>query len=169
MKAVIATATFLKLVGLGLLIFEIYLKNDNMELIERYINIFVAIFGLCTITKAKMYFVHIVHLIHFFWLTYLSILEKRKQLEQIDEFKARNLFMSFVVLFSSAMDEAGMAIESAKEILFEFRYILLNISGAVFYFVSLSLILVDISFEKLESSEETKGKVKEGKGKEKTE
>lgn len=154
MRAVIVTSIILKLAGTALLIFEIFLKNNTMTILERYINLLMAVISVSSFIKPKFYVVHIIHMIHFVFLVYQATEDLKQRLQFMGEDEAKDMFMSFFLFFSSALNDWELCIKSGKKILFTFKYFLINIGGFVIELISASLIGIDAMIEKEERESE---------------
>ena len=143
MKEIIISSVVFKIISIVFLIFEIYLKGNDILILEEYLNIIILMIGTLSILIPKFFIIHIIQLFHFSYLFYLAIKEKQNKLENLNEVEGRNLFMSFVILFSSQFDELDMTLESLKYIMNEFKYFLLNTFGIMMTLISLILILVN--------------------------
>ena len=158
MRAVIITSIILKALGSALLLFEIFLKNDTMNIIERYINLLMAVVSVSSFIKPKLYLVHILHMIHFLFLVYQATEDLKRRLQFMGEDEAKDMFMSFFLFFSSALNDWELCFKSGRKILFTFKYFLINIGGFVVELISASLIGIDSMIEKEEQEVEVQDK-----------
>ena len=158
MRAVIITSILLKVFGSALLIFEIFLKNDTMNIIERYINLLMAVVSVSSFIKPKFYLVHILHMIHFLFLVYQATEDLKRRLELMGEDEAKDMFMSFFLFFSSALNDWELCLKSGRKILITFKYFLINIAGFVIELISASLIGINAMIEKEEQEVEVQNK-----------
>ena len=163
MKEIIISSLVFKIISILFLIFEIYLKGNDILILEEYLNIIMI--GTLSILIPKFFIIHIIQLLHFSYLFYLAIKEKQNKLENLNEVEGRNLFMSFVILFSSQFDELDMTLESLKYIINEFKYFLLNTFGIMMTLISLILILVNYILNS--NKKKSKRKIEEKKKEEK--
>ena len=85
----------LKLIGIAFLIFEIYLKNDTMEITERYMNIIIAVISVFSLLKPKWFIIHLIQVAHFIYLIFQANNDLKKKLETMEETEAKNMFMAF--------------------------------------------------------------------------
>lgn len=148
MRAVMISSIGLKLIGIAFLIFEIYLKNDTMEITERYLNIIIAIISVFSLLKPKWFIVHLIQVAHFIYLIFKANNDLKKKLETMEETEAKNMFMAFFLFFSSAFNDFDLCIKSGKKVVFEFRYFLINITGMVVEFLSATLIWINYIIDK---------------------
>jgi hypothetical protein len=165
MKEFIISSVVFKIFSVFFLIWEFYLKGNDILLLEKYLNVIMIMVVTSSCLIPKFFIIHIIQFFHFTYLLYLAVLEKQKKLENLNEEEGRNLFMSFVILFSSQLDEIDMTIESGKYIINEFKFFLLNGFGFMMVLISLILLIINYCIDsnpkkqkvnKLKSKEEDK-------------
>ena len=88
---------------------------------------------------------------------YLTSLLKRR-LELMGEDEAKDMFMSFFLFFSSALNDWELCLKSGRKILITFKYFLINIAGFVIELISASLIGINAMIEKEEQEVEVQNK-----------
>ena len=131
------------IMSICILLIIIYANASMQNLILTIINVvlvFVFLFVLC---KPKFFYINIFQTIYFIIILSQAITAKKQELHHLDEDSIKEVFMSFILLFSSDLKDFSILIETGKKILYEFRFFLLIIIGFVLSLISTSLIFVD--------------------------
>ena len=101
---------------------------------------------------------YMLHMIHFLFLVYQATEDLKRRLELMGEDEAKDMFMSFFLFFSSALNDWELCLKSGRQILITFKYFLINIAGFVIELISASLIGINAMIEKEEQEVEVQNK-----------
>ena len=131
------------IISICILLIIIYANASMQNFTLTIINVVFVIVFLFVLYKPKFFYINIFQTIYFLIILFQAITAKKQELHHLDEDSIKEVFMSFILLFSSDLKDFSILIETGKKILYEFRFFLLIIIGFVLSLISTSLIIVD--------------------------
>ena len=143
MSPILLISHICTILSICFLLIVIYSQASMQNLTLTILNTILVLVFLFVLGKPKLFYINIFQTIYFIIILFQAISAKKEELHHLDEDSIKEVFMSFILLFSSDLKDFSVLIETGKKILYEFRFFLLIIIGFVFSLISTSLIFVD--------------------------
>ena len=143
MSPLLVMSRISNIISICILLIIIYANATMQNLMLTIVNAVLVIVFVFVLYKPKFFYINIFQTIYFLIILAQAIIAKKQELHHLDEDSIKEVFMSFILLFSSDLKDFSILIETGKKILYEFRFFLLIIIGFVFSLISTSLIFVD--------------------------
>lgn len=163
MKALFITSILIRLMFFCLLIFQFYIKNHLISIQELYIDYAMFAFGLIAFWFPKKIWMYIAQIAHCGYLIYTAIEIKHKEMSDIKEDDAKDLFVAFFFFFSALFQEGVFHTDLFYRIIQQFQFFLLNIVNIILLALALFIVCIydAISTGKIEMYPSTNSNAKQ--------
>lgn len=142
MKICLIASILFRIAFFCLLIFQLHLKNDLIDNHQRYIDYAMIVFGTIAFYFPLNIWLYVIQFIHCGYLIYSAFGIKKKEMNQLTENDAKDLFVAFFFFFSGLFQEGKFQTEFFYKVIQQFQFFFLHVIDIILLALSLFLSCV---------------------------